>query len=268
MYREGIGKASDPGAAFGMTLRTAEAGFPSAQYDLSGALFNGKGVARDEVRALYWLDKAVDSDYGPAFVLKAELIRKGKAPGGANEVERLLQAAIPSWNQARLNLADVFIDREEQDKLVQAAYLVQDCYAQALRDGDKPLAEMCLVGTPALIKRLERPVSHLSDAQLKEVLMARFQFDERGRPYPDRLARSRLFFETAAALAKAKDVNAAEERRLTRLLASGMRLKKSLASPPRITLPHPGTQRQLPGKVGRNDLCPCGSGDKFKRCCA
>lgn len=28
------------------------------------------------------------------------------------------------------------------------------------------------------------------------------------------------------------------------------------------------TQRQLARKkVGRNDLCPCGSGKKFKRCC-
>jgi len=30
------------------------------------------------------------------------------------------------------------------------------------------------------------------------------------------------------------------------------------------------TKRQMsrhPPRVGRNDLCPCGSGEKFKRCC-
>jgi uncharacterized protein YecA (UPF0149 family) len=26
--------------------------------------------------------------------------------------------------------------------------------------------------------------------------------------------------------------------------------------------------RTAPGKVGRNDPCPCGSGLKFKKCCA
>ena len=34
---------------------------------------------------------------------------------------------------------------------------------------------------------------------------------------------------------------------------------------PDIELPKP-VKRELP-KVGRNDLCPCGSGKKFKRCC-
>jgi len=32
----------------------------------------------------------------------------------------------------------------------------------------------------------------------------------------------------------------------------------------------PPTRRQMrrnPPKVGRNELCPCGSGKKFKRCC-
>lgn len=32
----------------------------------------------------------------------------------------------------------------------------------------------------------------------------------------------------------------------------------------------PPTRRQMgrrPPRIGRNDLCPCGSGQKFKRCC-
>lgn len=31
---------------------------------------------------------------------------------------------------------------------------------------------------------------------------------------------------------------------------------------------HPTPLQRASGKVGRNDFCPCGSGDKFKRCCA
>jgi len=30
----------------------------------------------------------------------------------------------------------------------------------------------------------------------------------------------------------------------------------------------PPTPRRLAVKVGRNDPCPCGSGKKYKRCCA
>ncbi len=32
-------------------------------------------------------------------------------------------------------------------------------------------------------------------------------------------------------------------------------------------VPKPQTQRHATPRVGRNDPCPCGSGQKFKRCC-
>jgi len=31
---------------------------------------------------------------------------------------------------------------------------------------------------------------------------------------------------------------------------------------------HPTPIQRAAGKVGRNDFCPCGSGRKFKKCCA
>lgn len=31
---------------------------------------------------------------------------------------------------------------------------------------------------------------------------------------------------------------------------------------------HPTPRQRERGKVGRNDSCPCGSGKKFKKCCA
>jgi uncharacterized protein YchJ len=30
---------------------------------------------------------------------------------------------------------------------------------------------------------------------------------------------------------------------------------------------HPTPEQRRTGKVGRNDPCPCGSGQKFKKCC-
>ena len=42
------------------------------------------------------------------------------------------------------------------------------------------------------------------------------------------------------------------------------------AQPPAQTTPHPAPARAVSGggKVGRNDPCPCGSGRKYKKCCA
>lgn len=269
MYWDGLGVPVNRVAAFEMMRKAAEAGFPAAQHEVSAALFRGEGTAVDEVQALRWLNQAAESNYAPALVTKAELIRKGKIPGREVDVEELLGRAIPAWNRARLLLANLYMDGNNLERLVQAAYLVQECYAQALRDNDKPLAELCLAGAPELTLRLERSISSVSDAQLKEILLARFMYDDRGRPYPDRIERSRLFFDTASALAKVKGVDSREEERLTRMLASGMRGTKPTRTVRRApTLATPVVQRKLVVKVGRNDPCPCGSGTKFKQCCA
>lgn len=268
MYRDGLGVPADLGAAFAMMLKAAEAGFPAAQYEVASALFSADGTAFDEAQALRWLDQAAENNYAPALATKAELIRKGKASGSVVDVERLLLAAIPAWNRARLSLADLYLDGKDQDKLVRAAYLVQECYARALADDDQPLADLCRAGGPELTKRLQRSIPGLSDEQFKEILMARFQYDDRGRPYPDRIVRAKLFFETVSALARVKGVDSREEERLTRVLSSGMRVTQPARQGLRPALPHRVTRLQLAVKVGRNDRCPCGSGAKFKQCCA
>jgi uncharacterized protein len=35
----------------------------------------------------------------------------------------------------------------------------------------------------------------------------------------------------------------------------------------RAVIPFGRTSRSRPGKAGRNEPCPCGSGKKYKRCC-
>jgi len=44
-------------------------------------------------------------------------------------------------------------------------------------------------------------------------------------------------------------------------------LDPSLSKRLRAAKPKPKTQVRITPKVGRNDLCPCGSGKKFKKCC-
>lgn len=265
MYRLGQGVDKDPAAAFAMTLRAAQAGFPVAQFEAAQALLAGGAVPVDEAAAVAWLKQAGDTGLAEAQLALARLIRCGQIDGAALDVERLLLAALPKLNEARLELAEVLAGSDDFTRMTQAAYLYQECYATALQDGDQLLMSRCRAEPPALVKRLERIRADLSDADFKELLMVRFMFDRGGHPYPDRLARARLFFETTIALSKAKGTDRREEARLTDLLASGMR---SGPAHPAQLVPFGAVSRIAPPQVGRNDLCPCGSGVKFKRCCA
>ncbi len=57
-----------------------------------------------------------------------------------------------------------------------------------------------------------------------------------------------------------RDGNVYPEEQLEQIPEEDRRFLKPMSLPP--------TSEQLNrGWVGRNDPCPCGSGDKFKRCC-
>ena len=58
MLRKGQGTEKDPGAAQDMLLRAAEAGLPTAQYDLAEMLLNGEAGEPDPKAALPWLTQA------------------------------------------------------------------------------------------------------------------------------------------------------------------------------------------------------------------
>lgn len=61
----------------------------------------------------------------------------------------------------------------------------------------------------------------MSDEEHADFLVARFMFDEYGRPFPKRAERAREFIDAALALAKVKGSGSKEEARLVRKLASG-----------------------------------------------
>lgn len=268
MYRSGLGVAADAAAGFAMTLRAAEAGFRIAQYDAATALLQGDGVAPDQAAALRWLEQAVDAGLPAAMRLKARLILQGIAPGSRDDAEQLLQIVIPVLNEVRLDLADSYLDSGDAGKLIQAAYLAQACYARALHDKDDELVALCLAGSPALVEKLERHMANAPDTLATELMMVRFQFDERGRPYPDKLARARLFFETLAAWSRLKGSGTAEEKKLHKILTAGLPEVGAAGRTRKPALRPAFTQRQVAAKVGRNEPCPCGSGAKFKQCCA
>ena len=42
--------------------------------------------------------------------------------------------------------------------------------------------------------------------------------------------------------------------------------QQAAAAPPPRRAPQPAPVKREQPKIGRNDLCPCGSGEKFKKC--
>jgi hypothetical protein len=269
MYREGLGVAPDAKVAFDLTLRAAEAGYPIAQYEAGAALYRGEGVDVDEPAALEWLRRASDAGLAEAQQVIGNLVRRGSLPGGFAEAEALLTAAMRGVNEASLDLADLYMTQDAPRLWINASGLVQAAYERALAEKDEPLASRALRIAPAMIAKLEALSKRMSDDEHKDFLVARFMFDEHGRPFTDRTKRGREFFDTAMALAKVKGSGSTEEARLIRKLASGMGPASTPPAPAirRTRSLAPVVQRVARAKVGRNDRCPCGSGRKHKACC-
>jgi TPR repeat protein len=274
MYRKGLGVAVDPKVAFDLTLRAAEAGYPVAQYEVGAALYQGEGVEVNQPAAIAWLQQASDAGLPEAQQVVGNLMRRGVLPGGFAEVAKLLTNAIRGVNEASLDLADLYISQAEPRQWINASGLVQNAYERALAEKDELIADRALRLAPTLVSKLEELSTRMSDQEHKDFLVARFMFDEHGRPFPKRAERVQEFADAVLALAKVKGSGSKEEARLVRKLAPGMGATSASAPVPALV---PATRRTRAlasvvrrvarTKVGRNEPCPCGSGQKFKACC-
>lgn len=198
IHRQGLGVPANPRLAFELTLRAAQAGYPNAQYEAAAALFDGIGTERDQQAAFLWLQRASEGGVLEAKLAQARLVRNGSLPGGSVEAERLLLAATQRINEARFELAGLYMEQSDPRKWLAAANLVQAAYEQALSEQDVALAERCRSASPDWIKKLSRltangRISGLSDQDLSGLVQTRFLFDEYGRPYPNRRDRALLF---------------------------------------------------------------------------
>lgn len=272
MYRMGLGVAVDPKVAFDLTLRAAEAGYPVAQYEAGEALYQGEGVEIDQPTAIDWLQRASDAGLPEAQQVVGNLMRRGVLPGGFAAAEKLLTNAMRGVNEASLDLADLYMSQADPRQWINASGLVQGAYERALAEKDELLTDRALLLAPTVVAKLEELSTSMSDEEHKDFLVARFMFDEHGRPFPRRAERAREFVETVLALAKVKGSGLKEEARLVRKLASGM---GATSVPVPALVPTirraralaPVVQRVDRTKIGRNEPCSCGSGQKFKACC-
>jgi hypothetical protein len=272
IHRSGLGVPADPRLAFELTLRAAQAGYPASQYEAAAALFDGVGVERDEQAAFVWLQQASKAGQPEALLAQARLVRRGSLPGGADKAERLLLGAMQRINEARFELAELYMTQDDPRKWLAAVSLIQAAYELALNDKDSALADRCRAVSPSWIAKLDRILRNgghtaLSDEELNSVVITRFMFDDYGRPYPNRQGRMREFYEKAMAVARAPG-GEREQERLLRKLASGVGRGSASAGAIRRTVPPPPvTRRVAQKKVSRNEPCQCGSGRKFKLCC-
>ena len=78
MLRKGLGTAKDPRAAEDILERAAEAGLPTAQYDLAEMYLNGEVGDPDPEAALPWLKRAAASHHPMAEFRLGQMLEEGK----------------------------------------------------------------------------------------------------------------------------------------------------------------------------------------------
>src|SRR5258708_332397 len=94
MLRKGLGTQKDPQAAEDILERAADAGLPTAQYDLAEMLLNGETGEPDPKAALPWLTRAAASHHPIAEFRLGEMYEDGKL------VEKDIHAARTLYSEA------------------------------------------------------------------------------------------------------------------------------------------------------------------------
>jgi TPR repeat protein len=77
MLRKGIGTPKDPKAAYDLLERAAEAGLPTAEYDLAEMMLNGEAGEPDPKGALPWLTQAAAAHHPIAEYRLGQMYEEG-----------------------------------------------------------------------------------------------------------------------------------------------------------------------------------------------
>jgi len=77
MLRKGLGTPKDPKAAYDLLERAAEAGLPTAQYDLAKMMLNGEAGEPDPKGAIPWLTQAAAAHHPIAEYRLGQMYEEG-----------------------------------------------------------------------------------------------------------------------------------------------------------------------------------------------
>lgn len=267
MYFHGEGGPADAKIAFEYTKKSADAGYASGQYNLFVHYFRGTAVERNEAEGLAWLVKAADQCFPDALISLAEIITDGSVPGKSlTDAESLLLKCMSTAPDTALQSKAAFLyaqllsrHADELSQLTHAADVLQRCYEA--EEGQGTVAQACIELSVEVVKSIKKLIEfRLGTAEELTAagIIIAYMFDKSGKPVLRRQDGFRDFTESLRKASNPKNQTSPEQYQ-TRLLQSFI-----------PDLPKRPAQRQARianTKVGRNDLCPCNSGRKYKHCC-
>ncbi|MBK1681448.1 tetratricopeptide repeat protein [Rhodocyclus tenuis] len=264
------GGPENPKAALEYTRKSAEAGYPTGQFNLYVYYSNGAIIEKNETEALVWLKKAAEQNFFAALFRLAELNRDGLIDGSSPAVAEELFSRCMNLagsdshlqNAAALQYAWLLSRSSENiARLTRAAVVPQRCYEDEGGAGD--IAKACADISIGLVGRI-RDLIRAHKGTAEEIVVAefhvRYMFENDGKPVLSRSAGLDAYSRELgkAVVAKARLSPQLYQEYLMKTL--NPELSKTLA------LGTVGVAARRV-KVGRNEKCICGSGRKSKLCC-
>ena len=239
-YHRGEGVEKDLSKSFEYIFKAAEAGFPNAQHNVGVSYFNGDGVEKDEELAFEWFEKAAEQEYEDAKIRLAEMylsgsgceVDKTKCKALYDEVCNVSRDPKTLYRCA-MHYKDASFGSADYYK---AGHFIQLAYEYAEETSE--IRKLAYDASPAIVDKLRQEVQQSPDLRgNSDKVLVLWLFNENGHPCPDREKRCEKFHELTKEVSKTKRKNKV-------------------------------ANAQVNGKIGRNNMCPCGSGQKYKNCCS
>lgn len=268
MLMQGEGGPIHPQAAFEYTRRSAEAGYPVGQYNLF--VHYWEYAERNEEEALLWLEKSANQGFPAALNALAHLVIEGKVPGKTlKDAKDFLEISMTSAlgeprdrNEAMYRSAELIANHfADFPDLTAAAERLQRCYEA--EKGKGKLAIACVELSPKVLGRIKELIKAKKGSVediAAAVMWSRVLFDQNGKLRLERSVGLEKIREDSEAAAQAKKQLSPE------LYQARM---ASTLYPELVDRDGQRPLRAVPAaveKIGRNELCRCGSGKKYKKC--
>ena len=178
----GIGVPQDSQSGAGWLLRAAQAGSPSAAFNVGVMYERGFVVERDSTKAVEWYQKAADGNVAVAKHNLALMLREGKgAPRDTKKaIELLRSAALQGMASSMFSLGDIYErgDADAKDAPLALAWfaVTVEFERQVNHTAETPLAKAAQqrvetlhrVLTPAELERAEK----IGQAEFQQILAA------------------------------------------------------------------------------------------------
>jgi uncharacterized protein len=256
MYRLGKGVAKAPKCAFEYIQRSAEAGYPKAQFQMYKYCKNETVTEKDEDQAICWLKSSSDQKFWPAMYQLAEYIVQERINGyTSDDAEELFRRCLNSIDieksfvsKASLNIASIrMLNSPTLENIGGAVQTIMGvfCGTEQISDEIREMGWRLHERADALLhKFVDENGTDIQDGHVAKMIL-----DSWVSPLTNRIRESRLAISEGSRL---------QVHSMLTPIIQGRR-----ALPGALQSTHP-VKPNL--KLGRNELCSCGSMKKYKKC--